>query len=50
MLFALFISPLADITTPTENYLLGSVKTEFYIEETKSAMKLFLNIGLFQQK
>jgi hypothetical protein len=55
MLFALFISPLADITTPIENYLLGSLKTEkkaleFCINETKSAMKLFLDTGLFKRK
>jgi hypothetical protein len=52
LLFALFISPLADLTTPKtyadDNYLFGSVETEKKalkncIKETKIAMKWFLN-------
>ena len=55
MLFALFISPLADITTPTtyadDNYLFGKGKTEkkaleCCIKETEIAMKWFLDSGL----
>ncbi len=52
MLFALFISPHSDITTPTtyadHNYLFGKGKTEkkaleCCIEETEIAMKWFLD-------
>ena len=54
LLFALFISPLADITTPTtyadDNYLFGSGNTEKEalkncIGETEVAMKWFMNRG-----
>ena len=55
LLFALFISPLADITTPTtyadDNYLFGSGRTEKEIlknciNEKELAMKWSSNIGL----
>ncbi len=59
MLFALFISPLADITTPKsnadDNYLFGSGETEKKalencIKETEIAMKRFLDSGLCVNK
>jgi hypothetical protein len=59
LLFSLFISLLADITTSftyaDDNYLLGSGKTEKKalencIKETKIAMKWFLNSGICVNK
>ncbi len=59
LLFALFISPLADITTPTtyanDNYLFGSGETEKKalencIKESEIAMKWFLDSGLCVNK
>ena len=59
LLFALFISPLADITTPTtyadDNYLFGCGITEKEavencLKETELAMKWFLNSGLCVNK
>jgi hypothetical protein len=58
-LFALFISPLADITTPTtyvdDNYLFGSGETEKKglencIKDPEIAMKWFLDSGLCVNK
>ncbi len=58
LLFALFISPLADITTSAtyadDNYLFGSEETEKRpencIKETKIAIKWFLNSELCVNK
>jgi hypothetical protein len=59
LLFALFISPFADITTSTtyadDNYLFSSGETEKKalkncIKETEIAMKWFLDSGLCVNK